>query len=246
MKNQTKNLIENYLNLPLEDKKISCPYFNNKKNNSRAGLRVLVGKGLAKEIVEETKILALKQKINLNNINDEDLKKFLVENNLGIDCSGFVYHILKSENKNLKLYYPQAKFLFRKLLIKLRPAENTSVKVIDHKKNSTKINLKEAEENNFIISLNGGTQKNYNHIIYIENILKENDKIKQINYIHSFKWPEDGQYKHGVRRGKIKITDENKNILEQDWIEQNKTGNENWTLKYLKTAEQIKIKKLVN
>ncbi|MFA5211004.1 MAG: hypothetical protein WC414_00685 [Patescibacteria group bacterium] len=244
MKEKTIKLINDYLNLPLGAQNVSCPYYNNKKKGSRIGLRVLIGKGLPQEIIDEAKIFAIKQKINLQNLTNDELKKFLVENNLGIDCSGLVYHLLNAEFGNLKLFYPQAKNIFRKIIIKMRPVENTSVLILHNEKNSIEINLNEIQTGNFIISLNGGSQKNYNHIIFIEKVVKENNVVKQIDYIHSFKWPEDGLYNHGVRRGKIEITDINKNILEQNWIEKDKTGENNWTLTYLKTAEKVKIKKL--
>lgn len=245
MKEKTNKLINSFLNLDFENKQIPCPYFNNKKIGSKAALRVLIGKGTPQEIIDETKIFALKQKINLVELDTLTLKKFLIENNLGIDCSGFVYHLLTTEYGKINFFYPQAKNFFRKLLIKLRPAENTDVSVFNHPKNSKEILLKNLEATNFIVSLEGGTNHNHNHIIFIESIEKDKNIPKTINYIHSFRWPSDGQYNHGVRRGKIEIIDENKGILEQKWIENEKTGDENWTYSYLKTAGQIYLKKLV-
>lgn len=244
MKDDTKKIIDAYLKLNFGDKTISCPYFNNKKTANRASLRALIGKGSPKEIIEEATIIAIKQKIDLAKLDETNLKKFLIDNNLGIDCSGLIYHILKTEYPNLKLFYKNSKNILRKILIKLRPAENSNVLVFDHEKNSTEIELKDINENNFIVSLNGGNNKNYNHIILIEKITKINDELKTIDYLHSFRWPDDGIYNHGVRRGKIEIIDKNKSILEQNWTEQDKTGDKNWTLRYLKTAEIVKIKKL--
>jgi hypothetical protein len=48
--------------------------------------------------------------------------------------------------------------------------------------------------------------------------------------VHAIAWPTDGEYGHGIHDGKIEITDINKSILEQRWIENNVIENENYTL----------------
>jgi len=178
----------------------------------------------------------------------EKIKEFLVNNNLGVDCSGFVYHILDAltqdkKNKKLKqiIHFPLAKSVVRKMIAKLRPAENCGVTTLAHEINSKKINLKEVEANDFIIFLGSGPKQDYNHIMFVESVTN-----KTINYIHAYKWPSDGQYNHGVRRGKIEIIDDNKNILEQKWLEQEKTGENNWTWLQAKSANEVFVGRLKN
>jgi len=248
---QALQIINNYLTLPFPNKHISCPYFNNRRIKLRGGLRVVVGKGTPQDIVEETNILSLREKINLNNLTDVELKKFLIDYHLGIDCSGLVYHILdtemKAQNKGSLqkvLKRPWFKNPLRKLLVKLRPIENTGVGTFNHEVNSTEINLKDARPGDFIILMGAGIKQDYNHILLIhetehhqDNLKPENYKLKAISYIHSFQYPTDGQYNHGVRQENIEITDINKPLLEQNWSEPQMKD-------YAKTAKEMKIKRL--
>ncbi|MDD2656413.1 MAG: ATP-grasp domain-containing protein [Patescibacteria group bacterium] len=241
-------MIEHYLNLKVGNTTITCPYFNNRRSQIRGALAVLIGKGSPESIEEELQIISLKEKIDLGNLPAEKIKEFLVNNNLGVDCSGFVYHILDAltqdkKNKKLKqiIHFPLAKSVVRKMIAKLRPAENCGVTTLAHEINSKKINLKEVEANDFIIFLGSGPKQDYNHIMFVESVTD-----KTINYIHAYKWPSDGQYNHGVRRGQIEIIDENKNILEQKWLEQEKTAENNWTWLQAKSANEIFVGRLKN
>ncbi|MFA7315172.1 MAG: hypothetical protein WC025_04610, partial [Candidatus Magasanikbacteria bacterium] len=245
--------IENYLNLNIAGKNIQTPYFNNRRNQVRGALGVLIGKGSSKDIEEEVQIISLKEKTDLSNLSAKKIKEFLVENNLGIDCSGFVYYILDAltqEKKNKKLkqivHFPFAKNFLRKIICLLRPAENFGVTNLAHESNSKKIDLANTQSGDFIIFLGSGPKQDYNHVMFVESIEKENDKLKTINYIHAYKWPNDGKYNHGVRRGIIEITDINKNILTQEWFEQEKTNQENWTFIQAKSAKEIFVARLKN
>ena len=94
--------IHQYKHLHIGDKSINTPYFINKINKVRAGLRVLIGKGTPTEIEDEANLIALRKKINLPKMTKEQITDFLIQNNIGIDCSGFVYHILDAHTKELK------------------------------------------------------------------------------------------------------------------------------------------------
>ena len=119
-----QKIIEDYLELPFPNKQVSCPYFNNRRTKVRGALRALVGKGNPEDIVEESIIIALREKINFSELNNEEIKHFLVDKNLGIDCSGFVYYVLEAElkaqhksNLNKYLHRPWIKNPLRKLII---------------------------------------------------------------------------------------------------------------------------------
>jgi hypothetical protein len=133
--------LEGYLALKIGGLPTGCPYMNNKRTNLRAGLRVMIGKGSAKEIEEEVALLALRERTDLASMIEEERKAFLVNHHIGIDCSGFVYYVLDKEveqkkNKTLRsvLYFPHTKNPLRRLLTLFRPIENTNVKVFAHKK----------------------------------------------------------------------------------------------------------------
>ncbi|MDO9509904.1 MAG: hypothetical protein Q7J14_01285, partial [Candidatus Magasanikbacteria bacterium] len=224
---KAENLIEQYLNLPFDDvTKVRCPYYINSRTKQRAQLRVLIGKGLPQEIMEEAKIISIQYHHGLFDtegkclISDlpfetttdsptECIKKFLVDNSLGIDCSGFVSHILHEHYKETrkmdvvdKFFFVPWKNYFRYLVCWLRPVENMSVKRYASNNNTKKIeSLNEIKSGDILILLATGPQKNRNHIILITDI--NNQTIK---YVHARAWSMEGKYDHGVARGEIRIT----------------------------------------
>ena len=235
------DIIKSYLTLPFPGHHVQCPYFNNRRVRLRGGLRALIGKGSPEDIVEEAMIISLREKIDLKNLSDVDLKKFLVDHKLGIDCSGLIYHILDAEmeatqDKSLHqvLRRPWFKNPLRKLLVKLRPIENTGVGTFHHEVNSFEIPLKDIQPGDLIIMMGAGPKQDYNHILLINQIANS-----IIQYTHSFQYPSGGLYNHGVRQEKIEITDLNKNLLEQNWSEPQMKD-------YAKGAKELKIKRLKN
>ncbi|MBT4121137.1 MAG: hypothetical protein HOA57_03460 [Candidatus Magasanikbacteria bacterium] len=231
---QALQVIENYRNLSIGKNKILCPYFNNRRSGVRGALRVLIGKGSPKDIEEETLLFALREKVDLDNLNSEKSKKFLVDHNLGIDCSGFIYHILDAELGNLKkhLKHPWIKNPLRKLIAKLRIVENTGVSTFNNDVNTAKVKLSEVKPGDLIIMMNTGLKNDLHHILIVHEV-SEN----QIKYSHSFQFTTDGQYNHGIKQGEIKIIDSNKNILEQEWREVE-------THNHAKMAKELKIKRV--
>jgi len=243
---QTQNLINSYLRLPFPNKDVSCPYFNNRRTGLRGGLRAIIGKGTPDDIIEEAKIISLREKIDLTKLSNDELKKFLIDNNLGVDCSALVYHVLDTELKTRKmkglnkyLKYSQIKNPLRKLLVKFRPVESTGVKVFADEINSVKIKLTDIEPGDLIIMLNTGINHDRDHILLITNV------SSNINYIHSFQWTSDGKYNHGVREGQIEIIDPNKNLLEQKWLENSKIDEENETFQHARLAKHVILKRLL-
>ena len=244
------DVIKSYSQLVFGDKKINCPYFNNRRSKVRAGLRVLIGKGSPEEIVEEAQLFALREKVDLKDISAEDLKKFLVEHNLGLDCSAFAYYILNAEYKNKhsgdlasKLFYPNRSFM-RKLLIKLRPVENISVNTLSHEKNTQTIALSEVAPGDVVIIMNAGKEHNLNHILVIYKIEYAQDMPQTLYYAHSFQWSIDGKYNHGIKTGRIEITNIQKSLLDQKWIESEKIGEENETYLRASDAEILELKRV--
>lgn len=260
-------IINSYLKLPFPNHNVTCPYFNNRRIKLRGGLRAVVGKGNPEDIVEETMIVSLREKVDLNKLSDAELKKFLVDNKIGIDCSGLAYHILDAEMKahgkkslHQVLKRPWFKNPIRKLLVKLRPIENTGVGTFNHEANSVEINLKDIQPGDMIIMMGAGPKHDYNHVLLAHSVIARSDSDEAIpmkdgiatpstssrarndmviHYTHSFQYPTDGLYNHGVRQESITITDLNKNILEQNWSEPQMR-------EYAKTAKELKIKRLKN
>jgi hypothetical protein len=269
----TQSLIEAYLHLP--NLGVPCPYYNNRRNKTKASLRALVGKGSPQEIADEAQLFCLREKISLDKLSPEIISLFLINHYLGIDCSGLVYHILEIERKerNLKplrkvLLFPYHKGI-RKLIAKLRPAENAGVITFAHDSNSTVIQLKDIQPGDLITmiykkrgspaglleitnnskNLNQSTvleidPTSYNHIIFIEKLEKEHGILKKVLYIHSIAWPSDGKYNHGVRRGEITIENINDSIEKQRWTEKGVMGMENYTHQKALKCDSCQIRRL--
>lgn len=240
---QTQNLIESFKKISVGGKHIPCPYFNNKKTALRAALKVNVGKGSVQEIEEEVEIIALKEKVDLTKLSEKDLTKFVVEHNLGIDCSGFVYYLLTSEKQSLKISFPRAGLL-RSIIRKFRTIENINVQVLAHEKNSAVIELSDVQPGDIITMLKSGPKSDRDHILYVDSVEYKDDQPATINYVHSLQWSTDGKYNHGVRNGSIEIKDPTKPLIEQIWTEQDTTGEKNETFTRAKHSSQLSIKRV--
>ena len=244
-------IIHDYLHIAVGKQYVSCPYLNNKTTKVRAGLRVHLGKGSTEDIRKEVEILARKTHTNLNNLKKDEAKKFLVDNNIGIDCSGLVYHILNEEvlkntGKPLKkfLSFPKNTHLFRKLITQFRTVENTNVVIFSDNNNSEVIPLQAVQPGDYITMLNTGKQKNFDHILIIHQVVHEDSTPKELHYTHSLTWKKDGKYNHGVKQGIITITDPEKSILNQIWTEKESTDQENETFVRAKSAEMLEIRRI--
>jgi hypothetical protein len=253
-----ENLIEKYFNLPFPGVTgVRCPYYINRRG-ARTQLRVLVGKGLPDEIVEESKIISIQYELGLFDKNGrcdergaELIRKFLVDQNIGIECSGFVSHILRAHYLETKKFditkklniCPSGKFI-RKLICKLRPIENMNVSIFADNSNSSIINTEQSgydqvQAGDYIIIMETGPLQKRNHIILIRGV--EN---KIINYVHARAWSSEGKYGHGVTEGKIRIINNNKNLLEQEWIENEKINDQNETYLEAKQAKILELRRL--
>jgi hypothetical protein len=206
----------------------TCPYYNNRRIGMRAGLRALIGKGTAQDIVDEAILIALREKKSLDSLSAEELKRYLVDQKLGIDCSGYAYYVLDAESRarGHKPLRSRITFLHHRLnLIRavicfLRPVENCGTKVFSHEKNSHDISLMSVAPGDFLSFISTGPQKDYHHIAVISEIARdEKGGIKKIHYTHSFAFPTDGTYGGGIKHGSIEITDIHKPLVEQIWDE---------------------------
>ena len=239
--------IDQYLHFKVGTALCAVPYFNNRHKRQRAGLRAAIGKGSPKEILDEVEIVGMKEKISTETWTDVLLKKFMCDEDIGIDCSGLAYYILSAENRakgygslDRHISFPNRSFL-RRFAAKFRPVENTDVLAFANDKNSILVDLKDIQPGDFITFTStqatnieeGKLQENKsserNHIIVIHQVDYQNFVPTAIHYTHSIAWPDDGQYGHGVRQGMIEILEPTKSLLDQKWTEKEKTGVENTT-----------------
>lgn len=222
-------VINQYQNFHVGFAVCSIPYYNNRRIKARARLRAQIGKGSPEDILDEAENVALAEKIKLTALDSISLKKFLVDKNIGIDCSGLVYYILKAEYGSVKLSFPFSKGILGMLRAKFRPIENAGVATLAHDSNTKVISLSNAVPGDMITMLGGPDNNDRDHVLVIHQIDYTDEIPKVIHYTHTVAWPSDGEYGHGVRQGTITITDPEKSLIDQDWMENNKIGEENYT-----------------
>lgn len=245
---QTLALKTHYFNLSVGEKTLPCPYFNNKKTKTRAGLRVLIGKGNPKEIEEEAELIALRAHLDLNSYTEEQLQRFLIEHNLGSDCSSYIFYMLDAESqgklrKQIKL--PAKTSVLRKMLAKIRTAENVNVRTLVLDTNSSPITLSKIQAGDIISMLDTGVGDRLDHVLLVHEVVYKDNLPQTLYYSHALQWKADGKYNHHVRDGIIEIIDINTSLIEQSWSERN-LGNEdaNETYWRAKTAQVLDIRRL--
>ena len=239
-------VIDRYLSLPVGTKP-SCPYFNNRRRGGKSGLRVLVGKGTPEDIAEDAEICALKKRISINSLSTDKLKEFLVSEDLGVDCSGFAFHVLTAalaerRGKSLasKIHTNRKGFL-GKIIARLRPAENVGVATFSSERNSAPIGASEAKAGDFVSIMGTGPEKTYNHILVLTSV-ERTEGGTRLSYAHSYAWPSDGRYDHGVREGDIIVHGDN--LLGGTWKEKGEIGPTNHTHQTALDAREVTVRRL--
>jgi hypothetical protein len=242
-------VVDRYLSLPLGARP-ACPYFNNRRRKTRGGLRALGGKGTPEEIAEEAEIRALHTRVSLKALSTDKLKEFLADNDLGVDCSGFAYHVLGAAlfEKNgafigRTLRFRRAGF-FGGIITRLRPAENAGVSTFRLDENSVPISAQDARPGDFITFIGTGKEKTYNHILVIVAVDRQagsEDELR-LTYAHSYAWPTDGKYGHGAREGDILAKGDD--LLGSVWKERGAVGADNFTYMSAKDAQEVSVRRL--
>ncbi len=228
------SVINQYLHFQFGSAVCSIPYYNNKVRGARGGLRAHTGKGNPKEIFDEIYTTALKTRIDRNILSDDSLKKLLVDNNIGIDCSGLAYHILKTESSsrnlpqlNRKITFTNARGIFGRIRSFINPAGNCDVATLASKANSKVIELSDAKPGDFISMISVNKDKERNHILIIHQVDNIDSVTTKIHYTHAVAYPEDGIYGTGLKQGTIEILKLDKPITEQRWMENDFEGSSN-------------------
>ncbi|MGC9605491.1 MAG: hypothetical protein ABSF56_01915 [Minisyncoccia bacterium] len=237
-------VIDQYLHFKVGSAICSVPYFNNKTVGARMTLRAKIGKGSPEDILDETQSFMVKHHVSTEALADESLKKLLVDNDIGIDCSAFVYYVLSAENEEQgkgpldgKISFVNCKGLFGKMRCSMQPAENCDVDTLTHDENSRIVALRDARPGDFVAMTTGQDNGRRNHILVVHQVEYRDQTPVEMNYSHAVAYPEDGLYGNGVKQGSIEITDPDKPIIEERWIEEGKEGIDNRLLARAKASK---------
>ena len=227
------SIIDQYNHFKLGSAVCQVPYFNNKTVKARGALRTFIGKGSPQDIFEETENLLKKNNIAQELLNSESLKKILVDNNIGLDCSGLAYYVLNGESQELRhgtldkhLSLINCHGLLGKIRGALRPVENCDVATFASDKNSKVVPLNQIQPGDMITIVNPD-QSLRDHILVIHQVEYQNFASYEIHYSHIISYPEDGLYGSGIRQGVIEIAFPDRPITEALWTENGKTGESN-------------------
>jgi len=222
--NIVQEKINEYQHLKLGNVEVVTPYFINDKR--RKDLRAMVGKGTPDEIVMEARIWEKLKGAHLVDLDEESVKQFLTDRGLGIDCSGFIVHILDAYFLKVKhrhvwsyLKIPNKSFASN-LRYLLRPVEQLGAGTITNLDNCFEIELNDVRVMDLIRSKS--EKLNGEHIMIVTKVNKDEEgNIIDIQYTHST--PHYGKW-NGVKTGTIKIIDINKPLENQEWLEIDKNG----------------------
>lgn len=209
-------IIDHYLGLNLGGKKIATPYFINIGHIK--DLRVMVGKGTPVEIEMEAKIWAQLKGIDLDELSDQEIRDFMRQRKIGVDCSGFVFHTLNSIGTKFKV---PNQTLWRRFKFWLRPAENFGADIMTGPLNTTKIELKDVRPGDLIRSKT--PRQEIDHVMLVTEVhLDDRGLPEHFKYAHS-----TGQFgkDNGVRIGTVVITNPEGELKDQDWQEKDSEGN---------------------
>lgn len=228
------NIIDQYAKFQFGPAICSIPYFNNKTVKARGALAVNVGKGSPREIYEEVQSILLKNHIATDSLTNDSLKKFMADNNIGVDCSGFAYYVLNAESeesgkghleKHIK--FVQTSSFLGKMIASLNPVKNINVTTLADNRNGRVISIKEVQPGDIITMIKNNEGSERNHILVIHQVEYQNFVPTKIHYSHAVAYGSDGLYGSGIKQGVIEILDINKSITEARWTEENKEGQSN-------------------
>lgn len=232
--NGAMQTIDQFKHFQFGNAQCSIPYFNNKTARNRIALPAFVGKGAPREIYDEVQAIALKNRMQMNSISDEYLKKILVDNNIGIDCSGFVYHILNRESierhrgsLEKKISFVNCSGVLGKIRCRLRPRQNCDVSTFANTKNSHAILIKDVSPGDIITMTHNDGEKESDHILAIYKVDYQNFEPTTIYFVHAVSYREDGLYGSGIREGQISIINISGDIISQQWTEDNVSNDQN-------------------
>lgn len=226
-------IIDKYKALKINGKTVRSPYYRNVKR-VRGDLRSLTGKGSPQEIVDETKIYAKLRGFNLAKATSEEIREFQLSQGIGIDCSGFIMHVLNvlAKSKGKQLYRIMSKkhikTFWGSFTWPFKYASNTPANAITDENNAYPIKLKEIQPGD-LIRLRGA--KRGDHILLVSEVEYDDktDQPTRFKYVHSTPHYDN---ENGIKEADVLITDINGELKDQNWTETHTNG-KNYTLQGL-------------
>ena len=212
-----QEIIRAYLRLDFgQGRLVATPYYKNSPHEKRFTDPVDAGKGGPHEIIADVHARALMQRVQIDLMNAEDVRNFMISQGVGVDCSGLAAHVLNAyslEKSGKPIEYrlrPSAVSFWRKILFQFRPFQNINVLTLTSPENSVPVALDEIKPGDLMRTRGG------KHVLVVSEAERENGKLISFCYVHS-----SGQFGEdsGAREGKVVITDSSKDLGDQEWKE---------------------------
>ena len=197
------------------DKYLGTPYWKNVLDKDGKIIKegAFAGKGTPQEIDYVTSCLAYEKTIDLKTLSDKEIRQLQRDNNIGVDCSGYVYNLLDAFATDIGLPGIYYKLVGNWRGITRLGARSVSATNYADPINSNKVDkLSEVKTGDYIVLIGKDGQ---GHVLFIlennlDHLLCTHSSPETSNpFIHTFK---------------IVVKDSSKKIEEQDWQETLQTG----------------------
>lgn len=200
------DMIQAYARMKLGGVEFACPYYQHTVLKG-LGARVSIGKGFPEEILEETKVLALVNRFDLTRATSDDIRSFMVSKSIGIDCSGYIAHVLHAIHGN-QLFRLLTDDSFGAIFLRFRPFQKINVHLLQ--KSGTRIDYRDCKPEDILVTRGG------KHALLVYETERDPDgNLVAIRYTHSTLYFNQ----NGVRFGEIRVLDNSKSLGDQEWVE---------------------------
>lgn len=212
--------LNDYLHFVIDDKEVPIPYI---LEPSRWNFSKSSGKGSPEMLYKEVFAVINQKGLQTSALTSSDIYKLMKEHRIGIDCSGFAYHLLDAyllaeKHKSLSdvlLRFLGIKGFFEKFILQFQRFRRINAATLTSKLNCNEIiNLNNIQIGDLIRM---SVKKEADHVLIITNVIRdENNLIVKIEYAQS-----SGQntQDRGPHLGGIQIADINKSLKDQNWLE---------------------------
>jgi hypothetical protein len=227
MTNNLYDIVNQYVNFEIAGKKFNIPYCmafdaSEKPLTYHRGrtqrFKNYGGKGSPEQIRKALIKTAQKHNLNLTEASTEEIKKLMVQHGIGIDCSGFVYHVLdrylrERYHTSLArhiLRYPGAIGVLERIVLRPQRVRRCSAATLTSKLNTIEIELVKDMQPGDMIRLTHADWKG-KHIAIIVDV-----DAHYITYAAASEYTKDPD----CHLAKIEIIDSTKGLEAQNWLEQ--------------------------
>lgn len=210
------DVLNAYIEFSIGGVKIIIPYV---RNATIFNLARTAGKGSPEMIANELIKYAKKENFDLKDHSPSDIFKFMRAHHIGVECSGFVYHVLDAyvftlTKKRLSDLLHGRYGALEKLLLKPLMYRRVNADMLTNDTNSVSITDLNLVREGDLIRMSVRTPGD--HVLLVVGVERENQKTTQIFYAHS-------SYERTVNQGphisSILITDATQGLSSQVWNE---------------------------